>query len=314
MKLGIALSLALLGWAPSARAVVVLSGSANTSAPGGQPYFGNVGFVGGGSAIYLGNGWVLTAAHVAGSLPANVTLGGSVYETQPGTFNRLHVPNTLTLTDAVVFRLATDPGLPWLTLASSTPTVSSSVMMIGSGRQQLGTRTYWDVQVVAGGPNNDIWTELGSSVGAEAEGFKTSGTRVTTWGENQITSTGIELNYGVGPVSLFTTTFNDGAMTHEAQAVTGDSGGAVFINPGSGWQLTGMMVTVDIYDNQPDRARTAVLGNLTYSADISAYRNEIISLTAIPEPRTAVLCLIGGCVFSGIRRRGSSLLHPRENP
>lgn len=298
---------AILGTHGASFGVVVISGAANSTAPPGQPYFANVGFVGGGSAIYLGNRWVMTAAHVAGSLPASVTLGGSVYTTQPGTFNRLHDPDTLgdpmpTVTDAVVFRLAADPGLPWLTLASSTPTVSSSVMMIGSGRQQLGTPTYWDVAVVAG-PGNDIWTELGSEVGAEAAGFKTSGTRVTKWGENQITTTGIDLDYGAGPVSLFTTTFNGGAATHEAQAVVGDSGGAVFSNPGSGWQLSGMMLTVGLYENQPSGAETAVLGNLTYSADISAYRNEILSLTAIPELNGAVLFSAGLGVFALRRRR-----------
>ena len=31
--------------------VVVISGAANSTAPSGQPYFGNVGLVGGGSAI-----------------------------------------------------------------------------------------------------------------------------------------------------------------------------------------------------------------------------------------------------------------------
>jgi hypothetical protein len=294
--------------------VVVTSGAANSSAPPGQPYFGNVGYVGGGSAIYLGNRWVMTAAHVAGSLPASATFGGNLYATQAGTFNRLHKPDafgnpTLTVTDAVVFRLAADPGLPWMTLASSTPTVSASVMMIGSGRQQLGTPTYWNVDVLAG-PNNDIWTELGSEIGAEAAGFKTSGTRITKWGENQITSTGIELDYGAGPVSLFTTTFNGGAMTHEAQGVVGDSGGAVFINPGSGWQLAGMMSTVGLFENQPGGAETAVLGNLTYSADISAYRNEILSYTAIPEPETAAFCLLAGGVLLHHRRRKQCMLNP----
>jgi hypothetical protein len=287
--------------------VVVISGAANSTAPSGQPYFGNVGVVGGGSAIYLGNRWVMSAAHVAGTLPASVTLGGNVYNTQAGSFNRLHDPDTLgnpmpTFTDLVVFRLASDPGLPWLGISNSTPTVSASVMMIGSGRQQLSSPTYWNVDVFAG-PGNDVWTELGSEVGAEAAGFKTSATRVTKWGVNQVTSTGIELDYGAGPVSLFTTTFNGGAFVQEAQAVIGDSGGAVFTNPGSGWQLSGVMLSVGLYENQPSGAETAVLGNLTYSADISAYRNEILSITAIPEVNGATLFAAGMGALTLRRRR-----------
>ena len=298
---------ALLGTHHLGFGVVVISGAANSTAPSGQPYFGNVGIVGGGSAIYLGNGWVMTAAHVAGGLPASVTFGGNVYTTQPGTFNRLHDPATLgnpvpTVTDAVLFRLASDPGLPWLTFANSTPTVSSTVMMIGSGRQQLGSPTYWNVDVIAG-PDNDVWTELGSGVGAEAAGFKTSETRVTKWGVNEVTTTGIDLNYGAGPVSLFTTTFDDGAFLQEAQAVIGDSGGAVFTNPGSGWQLSGMMLSVGLYENQPTGAQSAVLGNLTYSADISAYRSEILTITSIPELNGVTLFAAGFGALALRRRR-----------
>ncbi len=298
---------AVLGTHQLGFGVVVISGAANSTAPSGQPFFGNVGIVGGGSAIYLGNRWVMSAAHVAGGLPASVTFGGNVYSTQAGTFNRLHDPDTLgnpmpTVTDAVLFRLTTDPGLPWLTFANSTPTVSSSVMMIGSGRQQLGSPSYWNVDVIAG-PANDVWTELGSGLGAEAAGFKTSGTRVTKWGVNQISTTGIELDYGAGPVSLFTTTFNDGAFLHEAQAVIGDSGGAVFTNPGSGWQLSGMMLSVGLYENQPSGAETAILGNITYNADISVYRNEILSITSIPEVNGVTLIAAGFGALAFLRRR-----------
>src|SRR5580704_15894094 len=39
-------------------------GTQNTTPPADDPGFANVGIRGSGSGIYLGNGWVLTAAHV----------------------------------------------------------------------------------------------------------------------------------------------------------------------------------------------------------------------------------------------------------
>ena len=39
-------------------------GSQNTTAPADDPGFANIGIRGSGSAVYLGDGWVLTATHV----------------------------------------------------------------------------------------------------------------------------------------------------------------------------------------------------------------------------------------------------------
>lgn len=289
MKSRVFTAAAVLAFQSPCFAVVVISGASNTTAPPGQPYFGNVGIVGGGSAVYLGNRWVLTAAHVAGTLPATASFGGTTYTTEAGTFNRLHDPATLggpspVFTDIVLFRLASDPGLPWVEIATNTPTVGAGVMMIGAGRQQESSPTYWQVTVQPG-PADDVWTELAFPyTGANAAGFETTGARVPRWGENQVSGTGLTINYGAGPVTMFTTSFNSGAFSHEAQAVTGDSGGAVLVPHGGGWRLAGMMGAVATFENQPGGANTAVLGNLTYTADLSLYRNEIIGITSIPEP------------------------------
>ena len=45
-------------------AIVDANSTTNTSDPGGGVPWANVGSVNGGSGTYLGNGWVLTAAHV----------------------------------------------------------------------------------------------------------------------------------------------------------------------------------------------------------------------------------------------------------
>lgn len=291
-----AFALALL---QTAQAVVVWSGAANDTAPSGQPYFDNVGIVGGGSAIYLGNRWVVTAAHVAGSLPAVAQFAGTTYATEAGTFHRLE-HSLGSFTDIVLFRLGVDPGLPALTIASAAPTVATPAMMIGAGRSQESAPTYWEVTEDPE-DGESIWTELPPGDAAITNsGFATNSTRVLRWGENQISVVNQTISYGAGNVRSFFTYFDDGALTHEAQAVSGDSGGAVFTQVESSWVLTGMMVAVETFENQPSGADTAVLGNATASADLSFYRNQILQV--IPEPSSAVLCLIG-LPFLLIRRR-----------
>jgi hypothetical protein len=82
--LHLVLLLGLSSFCQTADAVVTVSGGQNSTAPPGQPYFNNVGVLGGASAIYLGNGWVMSANHVPGSLPGSVSFGGISYTTQAG--------------------------------------------------------------------------------------------------------------------------------------------------------------------------------------------------------------------------------------
>ncbi|BCU78658.1 hypothetical protein llg_33730 [Luteolibacter sp. LG18] len=284
-----------------ASAVVIASGdgSGNTSAPPDDPGFANVGAVNGASAVYLGNGWVMTAAHVAGSLPATVNFGGTNYATQAGTFQQLtnHGTGGMTVsTDIVLFRLSTDPGLATLDIGSSSPTVGNPLILIGDGRDRATGVTYWDVDT---GPDPWVWTELPDSTGANAAGFKELGTQTIRWGENQVEAVGVDADAGFGTVRSFVTTFDDPGLTHEAQAAVGDSGGAVFYKDGSTWKLVGMFNAVGTYSGQP--ANTAVIGDATYIADLSFYRNDILTITGIPEPGTACLALAG--VGLMLRRR-----------
>ncbi len=297
-----------LGLYRAAEGVVAISGASNNTAPPEQPFFSNVAMLNGGSAIYLGNQWVMSAAHVAGSLPASVTFGGVPYSTVSGSFSRLYDPSTYpgptpVFTDIVLFRLTGDPGLPWLDIATGSPTVGASVMMIGGGRVREASPTFWEVTVVPG-PNNDTWTELDPPyTGANAAGFMTTAAREVRWGENQVSAADITIDYGAGPVTMFQTIFNTGAATHEAQGVVGDSGGAVFTPHGDSWRLAGMMVTVGTFDNQPGGTQTAVLGNATYGADLSFYLPQIIDITAIPETGTIGFTTLGAILVSFRRGR-----------
>ncbi len=286
----------------TAPAVVVISGLPHTTAPAGQPFFDNVGSVNGASAVYLGGQWVITAAHVAGVLPVSASFGGTAYPTAPGSFHHLTNPVGLGLsvfTDLVAFRLATDPGLPALGLAADPAPVGTPVMLVGYGLHGAAEPTFWQVTIKPGS-DDDVWAERAYlDPGVNAAGFITTSPSVKQWGENQIETIGEMINYGHGHVAGFTTKFNTGAGPDEAQAASGDSGGAVFRQAAGGWQLAGMMVAVDHYENQP---AAAVIGNSTYALDLSAYRSQLVAI--IPEP-SAALGTFGVLGLVLLRRRRS---------
>lgn len=295
--------------ADSAPAVVVLSGGPNNTAPSGQPFFGNVGTLNGASAIYLGNRWVMTAAHVAGSLPGSVHFGGSNYSTVGGSYERLSNNGALGMsatTDIALFRLSSDPGLPWLSVATTNPLTGTVVMSIGNSRVQESTPTYWNVTVNPGN-SDDAWTEVSSSDFYNRVGFQTTGSNEVRWGVNYIETASQFIDGGSDDVRSFTTLFGGsvafpGVFTHESQAVLGDSGGAVFsLDGNNNWLLSGMMFAVNGYENQP--ANTAVIGQSTFAADLSFYSNQILSITQIPESSSSSFILLGLCSLLARRKR-----------
>jgi hypothetical protein len=296
--------LGIIALAQTAPGVVVLSGDTNNTAPAGQPYFGNIGVVGGGSGIYLGDGWVISAAHVAGSLPASATFGGVGYATAAGTFHHINNPTgsgLSTLTDIVLFRLGTNPGLPSLSIASGSPTVGDAVTMIGNGRTQESSPTYWHVETFPGA-GNDVWTELSPpNPTINAGGFLTTGIKQVRWGENALASVNETIAYGYGDVRSVFTSFDSGELTQEAQGVSGDSGGAVLHHDGTGWVLAGMMVAVGTHENQPGGNTSALIGNITAAADLSFYRNEILAI--IPEPSASAMGIMAVLALLSRRRR-----------
>ncbi len=287
-------------------AVVVASGGPNNTAPGGQPFWANVGTISGTSAIYLGDGWVMTANHVASSLPPTVSFGGVGYATQPGSHHRLqNLANTPTLsafTDIVLFRLSAPPTLPGVSISAATPTVGSEVMMIGNGQAQEGALTHWNRTVIAG-ENNDVWVEV-SEISSTISGYETTGTHEVRWGENVVENNAFFVNVGTvaTPVHVisYSTRFDEVGLVNEAQAVIGDSGGGVFSFNGNSWELSGMMFAVNGYETQPGGSASAIHGATTLIADLSYYRAEI--LTIIPEPSVAVISVLGVCGFFRRRR------------
>jgi hypothetical protein len=245
----------LLLAAPAA-AVLIASGdgTGNTTAPPDDPGFSHAGVLSNNSAVYLGDGWVLTANHVSTN---PVTLGGIAYPPAASPAIRLQhaagVP-----TDLKLFRLVSDPGLTPLAIAASAPLPNQDVVMMGHGRDR-GAATSW----------------------SGIDGFSWASNRSLRWGTNQVTSRNLTLTISDSTVRAFSLEFDDlGGAADEAHAVTGDSGGPIFTDGSSGWQLAGLIFASYGFVGQP--AATSLFGNGTYAADLSYYRDQIETVRAEP--------------------------------
>jgi hypothetical protein len=270
--------------AGSAHAVVINTdtGAGNTSAPADDPGWGNVGVLGIGTGVYVGNGWVLTAGHVGGG---SIVLNGGTYAMRSGsgiTLTNNGAAGKTANTDLYMFQLVSPPpGLPGVTIASAMASPGDQVTMIGAGRNR-GDYTEWTV-------TGTTWTPAPPGTGDES-GYATQSSRSLRWGTNTLTTTGTWVqypNYTSGDFFAFNTTFDGGGgYSDEAQAVAGDSGGAVFHKNGSVWELSGMILAVGgLPGQQPNPVLYAVFGDTTYAADLSFYRPQILAI--VPEPALA---------------------------
>lgn len=251
-------------------------GSGNTALPAG-PVFANVGSRTDGmgnfdaTAIYLGDGWVLTANHV-GAGP--VYLDGNTYFNVPGSqvqLTNFQTPGKSQFTDLLMYRISGDPGLPRLTISETPPSVGSEVTMIGRGRNREPNLTYW----------NASWVEVTPPPPATFSGYKTTSDATIRWGTNAVHQTGHWINDG-SDVLVLTTRFDSVGTAYEGQVVRGDSGGGFFyLNPSTSiWELAGTIVATGTLNGQPQN--TAVFTDLSYAADLSAYRDQILTINPLP--------------------------------
>jgi hypothetical protein len=257
MKFGfrgvIALNLVLVVFAASGvRGLVIESEehALNTRAPSDDPGWANVGVCNGWTAVYLGRGWVLTAAHVGAS---KINLEGTIHK--PDVQSRETVLNPDgTETDLMLFRIEPEPDLPAMIISKESPPIGSPIVMVGSGLGR-GEKT---------------------SGGGRA-GFSWKGPSIKRWGTSQLHSYWHDRS--VGNTDAFATRFSIGKTEHEAHAAQGDSGGAAFAYLGGKWQLVGIILAVDGHPGQP--ARQAAYGNHTFIADLARYNEFIRSITDI---------------------------------
>jgi hypothetical protein len=175
----------------------------------GWNYVGSI-VAGGASGIYLGNGWVLTAAHV--SPLGAFTLDGNVYDLTGVSYSSFTNSRTgSSNADLTLFQITTTSttgtnlSLPSLTLISNSPALSSTVVMIGYGG---------------------------------ASGFGSE-----SWGTNTIVAHSQKVAVNNSFESIDFLTPNSG--TNYSTLVLGDSGGGDFVEVGSTWELAGLNEAID---------------------------------------------------------------------
>jgi hypothetical protein len=267
MPILLLLLLLMLLAAPSPAPAVLIDsgdGTGNTSAPIPDPGWSNVGLRGPLTAVYLGNSYVITAAHAGFG---DVFFDGVPHQAVPGTNVIIQNPDTSPV-DLRLFSIHPIPALPTLTLPILPPGIGDEILLVGNGRDR-GAVTSFD-------PN-------GPTPPAPIGGYLWLGTQSIRWGTNEVEAFGSVSLLGATS-DTFAATFDAGATTHEGAAATGDSGGAVFHNDGGQWDLAGIMIAVSQFGGQV--GNSTLYGNTTHSVDLSAYRSEILSVIALPEPVT----------------------------
>ncbi len=260
---------------------VILSGgdgTQNTTAPiGGQgwDYVGRITGSAPSGVTYIDNDWFITAYHIQVlDSPTGVLLGGSSYSIDAGSWTRL-TNSVGGDADLAMFRVTTDVALPGLSIAAASLSNGTGLTMIGNGRNRQIGETQWNVNTA---PDPWTWVEVGS--GGNAAGYKWDAGSTKRWGTNTKEASAGLINDGFGITDMFYTDFD--STPDEAQGATFDSGGGVFVDNGGDWELAGLMLTTVQFSGQP--ASTAVYGDLTYSADLAFYADQINTTTAIPEP------------------------------
>ena len=170
----------------------------------GWNYVGNVNGTGAwASGVYLGYGWVLTAAHVG---PGDFTLNGTKYPVVPNS------GRSIGTADLTLFQISPAPQLPPLPLSGADPKdYTSQMIAIGYGDGAAKTAETWGCNMV---------TTVNQSISLMN----------SSWTSNDfITLTG-------------TSTDGQATVTNLYQNVSGDSGGGDFIYNGTlhRWELAGI--------------------------------------------------------------------------
>jgi hypothetical protein len=224
----------------------------SSRAPADDPGWANVGVCSRWTAVYLGRGWVITAAHVG---PSNVDLEGTIYKVDLKSRKRV-LNSDGTTADLTLFRIEPEPDLPSVEITAESPPVGTPIVLIGSGLSR-GEKTSAEGRV----------------------GFNWQSPSIKRWGTSLLNE--YVLDRSIGNTEAFATRFSIAKTAHEAHAARGDSGGAAFAYLEGRWQLVGIILAVDGHTGQP--VRLAAYGNRTFIADLARYRDFIQGVTGVPS-------------------------------
>ena len=322
MKKGllVAAGLCLLAVAQPADAVVIKGGdgTGNTTAPVDSshafPYWSSVGQIPrgtnyslGGSCVYLGNGYVLTAWHVRVlDNPTIVRFDGTEYSIDTSSWTRLN--NGSVDADLGMFHISGTlpdvPGVPHSTTDIPASVANGTTLYaMGYGRNRGTTATTYYIKSGA------LYTTPPTNPYETLGGFNLSTTKTLRWGTNTVDSH-VNINDGYGQTDSFQIDFDSTGGDNECQLSNGDSGGPVFLfdSGDNAWKLVGMNIAVGpSYTSQTiyqapytSAASPHSTGGYNYGfiADLTVYRDQLV-----PEPATMGLLLCGGLALLRRRRR-----------
>ncbi|WP_386819921.1 trypsin-like serine protease [Luteolibacter algae] len=267
-----------------ASALVIYGGdnSTNRTDPGSGLPFESVGSLSnlsgdiGGTGIYLGNGYVLTAGHVA---PYDrITFDGTTFFTRDASPEIRVAPGV----DLKIIHLSSAPPLSGVSIytGSDESLSPATIVAYGVGRSDdgssLDTVTWGDTSTVA-----------------------------KRWGTNQIGGSIDDFNYSSYAFDALQTTL--GQTAGEAGATVFDSGSGLFQNIAGNWYLTGITSVV----TQKSGSGTSTFGtdspalvlpgapssllqppgsgDVNLFVRLSSYATAITGLTSVPEPSTALI-------------------------
>lgn len=221
------------------------------------------------TAVYLGNGFVLTANH-AGA-PSQVLLGTEFYTPDPS-----FAPISFTPTDLRLYKILNPPPLALLPLTGPNDADTSKLTVLmgwGKGKGSIINEP--------GAMGDKGWLWGGSNKFDEVSKNK-------RWGTNTTTSTGVTISYDAYSFTALKVIFDNASGANEATAAIADSGGPFFQKIGSVWKLAGTITSVDggeSYENgaalySPSGARSA-----TYAVRLRSVA-EKLRFTAWKEARS----------------------------
>ena len=253
-------SLLLLALPAAAIVIDLEDDSRARQRPTDDPGWDYVGRRGSTTAIYLGDGWVLTAGHV---LPGSTRFDGRAHAFVPHSTARLRNADG-SEADLRLYRIESPPPLPALPLRAIAVKPEMRIRLVSWG--------------VAGAEPIEQ---------AGVPGYRWTDVAGKRWGTNRVRRTRIDLPSGALRTQSFDMSFDRPGTRFEAQGALGDSGGAVFAKSRGRWELAGVLVTIGARVGQPPR--TSLIGNLTNAADVSHYREQILRIMAegpppAPEP------------------------------